>query len=97
LACRKCGSSGSSKVKSFKNLNKRHKELLERQHFGGPFWENKKAPKSVSKELPDYEPEEFEQPNISDIPDIPTTADSLDNDAEEFPDVFADSFMTIKR
>ena len=29
---------------------KKHKELLDRQHFGGPFWEKRKMPKSVLDE-----------------------------------------------
>jgi hypothetical protein len=36
----------------------RHKQLLERQHFGGPFWEGKQRPKSIEDEMPEYEPEE---------------------------------------
>lgn len=28
----------------------RHKQLLDRQHFGGPMWENRKMPKSVMDE-----------------------------------------------
>lgn len=31
---------------------KRHKELLDRQHFKGPFWEGKMKPKSVEEEPP---------------------------------------------
>lgn len=31
---------------------KRHKELLERQHFGGPFWENRTRNPSILEEIP---------------------------------------------
>ena len=34
----------------------RHKQLLERQHFGGPFWEGKEKPKSITQEMPNYIP-----------------------------------------
>jgi len=36
----------------------RHKKLLERQHYGGPFWEGKPKPKSIEEEMPEYVPEE---------------------------------------
>ncbi len=29
---------------------RRHKELLDRQHFGGPMWAGKKKPKSIMEE-----------------------------------------------
>ena len=34
----------------------KHKELLDRQHFRGPFWEDKTIPKSVEEEMPHYKP-----------------------------------------
>ena len=32
---------------------RRHKELLDRQHFGGPVWDGKGRPKSLIEELED--------------------------------------------
>lgn len=35
---------------------KRHKELLDRQHFGGPVWKGRPLPKSIiDEESPRYE------------------------------------------
>jgi hypothetical protein len=42
----------------------RHKKLLDRQHFGGPFWEGKRIPKSIEEELPDYVPEDVEDGDV---------------------------------
>ena len=54
---------------------RRHKELLDRQHFGGPIWAGKKLPKSIIEELNDpnikfAEGEGQVNPNILDPKDI---------------------------
>ena len=38
----------------------KHKRLLERQHFGGPFWEGKQKPKPIEEEMPEYVPDDSE-------------------------------------
>ena len=51
------------------DLNK-HKELLDRQHFRGPFWEGKEKPQSISKKLPDIDLERMkENPDAIDLND----------------------------
>ena len=57
---------------------------MERQHFGGPFWENKPKPTSIDKELPLYE-----------IPDDIVPEEPLDQ-RNDIPDVIGD-FKDLKR
>ncbi len=41
---------------------RKHKELLERQHFGGPFWENRKRNPSILEEAPTTYPDVKPEP-----------------------------------
>lgn len=41
---------------------RKHKELLERQHFGGPFWENRKRNPSILDEVPTSYPDVKPEP-----------------------------------
>ena len=43
----------------------RHKKLIERQHYEGPFWEGKRKPKSIEEEQPIYIPETDDENPIS--------------------------------
>jgi hypothetical protein len=70
------------------NVNHRHKELLERQHYGGPFWEKKNKPSSVEKEPFEYAPEEY--------PDEPIPED-LKKAFEEMPEYPEETFQSLKR
>ena len=38
---------------------RKHKELLDRQHFKGPFWDGKKIPKSIEEEMPEVDMSEY--------------------------------------
>ena len=69
-------------------MNFRHKELLERQHFGGPYWEEKEKPISITKKMPEYIPEKTE------IPDIPEEVGKV---FEELPEYWEDTFQKINR
>lgn len=73
-------------------FNQRHKELLERQHFGGPFWEGKEKPQSYDKQLPDYDPQK-EMKEAGFERDIPEGL----FESQAFPENDEDRFKTIKR
>ena len=76
--------------KRFSNI--RHKELLERQHFGGPFWEGKEKPQSYGKKLPNYDPEkEMKEAGFErDIPEGLYESDMIPDENDDF-------FKSIKR